>query len=634
MKTKIVDRPWFALVEFVLALSCGVTWFLYPQASWFPLILALLPWGIRLVAGRPILAGRGLDLASLAILLSAAVGVWAAYDRGTAMSKFWVILGAILIFYALARQPRENLLAVSGLFSLLALALALSYLFGQDWQAEPTGIGSIDRLGQQWMAVRPFQLPRSFHPNQVGGLIAISLPLSAALVLESWQARKERNVSGLRYSLALISFGFLFLVCSIALFMTSSRGAWIALVLAAMIWGLWTLSDQISRFVARVLGKLIPRKLIFLLCLALVGSAILWITLRFPGGPIALADSLPGESSGDSRLALAQETFDLILDFPFTGGGLGSFPGLFSHYIMGMPVFLFGYSHNLYLDVALELGILGFLAFFLVLVITGWNLGKQVDAKVGSGFETFLLGAIVVGFLTFLVHGLVDDAVFGMRGTPILFSWTGLALALGHPRVFELRRSPRDSLSRVFSRDNRRRAIFIFGGSLLAALVLAVVFVLKYEPLVGSWYANLGAVRVSQEELADFPSGKWDDGDDLEILEESKGYFIRALSLDPWNHTSHYRLGLIAWSEGDYSAAVTHLEFAYLQRPTHRGIRKTLGFSYVWVGDYAKAKMLLGDLPEAIRELHIYQGWWKERGREDLANQAVSMMAFIEKPGN
>jgi hypothetical protein len=385
---------------------------------------------------------------------------------------------------------------------------------------------------------------------------------------------------------------------------------------------------------ANVTGKRLFRKQVFLLTLGLLGLVMAWMAFRYPGGPVALADSLPGAPSGDSRLALAQETFDLILDYRFTGGGLGSFPGLFSQYIMGMPVFLFGYSHNMYLDVALELGMLGLLAFLFVLASTGWNLAKLVITDGETAVEPLFLGAIVVSFLIFLFHGLVDDAVFGMRGTPILFSWMGMVLAIRRSGYFPFQQPLRENSSQFFRGEGTKRGILLLGTALLAAIALAVFFAGKYEPLMAGWYANLGAIRFSQVNLIDFPSGKWDEGNDLEALKDSKSYFERALSLDPWNHTANYRMGLIALLEGDYSAAVSHLESAYLQRPSHRGIRKTLGFSYVWVGDYQKARLMLGNLPEALRELHFYQGWWNDRGREDLANQALTMMAFIEKSGN
>ncbi|MBK9049933.1 MAG: O-antigen ligase family protein [Chloroflexi bacterium] len=148
--------------------------------------------------------------------------------------------------------------------------------------------------------------------------------------------------------------------------MTSSRGAWLSLAAAAGVWGLWLMSGWLARWLKR------PRASLFLLGLGLSGAAAILLVLLFPGGLIGLVNRLPGLASGESRWEIYQNTIRLVADYPFTGGGLHSFPGLYSRYILNIPYFLFDYSHNLYLDILLEHGQLGFLAFLGLILGSLW----------------------------------------------------------------------------------------------------------------------------------------------------------------------------------------------------------------------------------------------------------------------
>ena len=79
----------------------------------------------------------------------------------------------------------------------------------------------------------------------------------------------------------------------------------------------------------------------------------------------------------------------------------------------------------------------------------------------------------------------------------------------------------------------------------------------------------------------------------------------------------------------DFKSAVMYLEIAHNRAPLHRGIIKSLGYSYVWMGEMEKAQPLLSQIPEASEELDAYVWWWGTQGRNDLtenANLALNML--------
>ena len=73
------------------------------------------------------------------------------------------------------------------------------------------------------------------------------------------------------------------------------------------------------------------------------------------------ASSVPGSTQSNygrnSRAELLGRSAYFLVDYPITGAGLASFPGLYSQYILVIPHFYFTNSYNLFLDVAIEQGV-------------------------------------------------------------------------------------------------------------------------------------------------------------------------------------------------------------------------------------------------------------------------------------
>ncbi|NIR64335.1 MAG: tetratricopeptide repeat protein, partial [candidate division Zixibacteria bacterium] len=63
--------------------------------------------------------------------------------------------------------------------------------------------------------------------------------------------------------------------------------------------------------------------------------------------------------------------------------------------------------------------------------------------------------------------------------------------------------------------------------------------------------------------------------------------------------TANYRLGLIWMARRDFQQAANYLETAITEAPEHRGVIKSLGYCYTWLGSYEKAQVLLAQIPES-----------------------------------
>jgi lipopolysaccharide biosynthesis regulator YciM len=171
---------------------------------------------------------------------------------------------------------------------------------------------------------------------------------------------------------------------------------------------------------------------------------------------------------------------------------------------------------------------------------------------------------------------------------------------------------------------------FNLAAIILPILALILIFGLNPGRLMAGWYANLGAVQMSQAELKDFPTNEWATSEIVPDLETAASTLQSALQFDPQNQTANYRLGLISMLRQDFESAVANLEIAYRQAPDHRGTIKSLGYCYVWLGDMDKAQALLGQIPEAQHEMEVYMWWWETQGRPDLSERASRMIPYLD----
>jgi tetratricopeptide (TPR) repeat protein len=555
-----------------------------------------------MLADRTMPRRTPLDLPLLLFLGTALMGVWVAYDRNAAQSKLWMLVGATLLFYALAWQPRSTLWPITTILALSGAMVAVAFLLTHDWQAFPPKFAIVQRLALAWSAIRPSIVIEGMHPNIGGGLMALLIPFQWARIRRASLTDDDIQLAIFAAALVLTLFG---------LFLSSSRGAMLALATAMTAWVLW-------REALKHRGFLIGHGRILLAAIALLsGAALLLLASGKVWRFVALIDRLPGPASAMGRARIDSYTLDLIADFPFTGGGLASFPGLYSRYILGIPQFFLPNGHNILLDVTLEQGSLGLLALLVVIAASFWFLLRYdpPQASQGAANTDLITGAALASFIALLLHGMVEDTVYGSAALPLLFIVPGLAVALDRANG-----EPGMSTSRWY----RGSALF-FG---LSVLALAAFIALPRGRAL--WWANLGAVSMARAELADFPTGRWVEPRPDDALSNAENRFQKSLEHQARQRTAHYRLGMLAMQRGDFPSAVAHLETAYAQDPSHIGIRKALGYSYAWSGNVERGSRLLATVPFVSQELDAYVGWWRQHGRNDLAEIARQMRVHLQ----
>lgn len=597
----IINSPRFALVELLIVAISGAALCLTPRIGAWAVAASLFPWGFKFAVGAPLFRRARVDLLIAVFTLTAFTGLWASYNRTDALYKLYFLLIGLALYFALRSQPKDNWIWVSLIFFGIGVGIAGYFFLTHDFVAVPRRVEIVNVVGRWIMWLRPELGLRAMHPNYVAGFAAIGAPFGFYLLLEG-NSRFFR-ASRIRW---LIVIGLLLILSAIV--MTTSRGILMAIVAAIGLGILWRIARMVS-------GRLtVGKEAVFPILMLAYLAAIVFFLYQ---GPAQLPEGDTGYYGNGSRGELVSRSIYLVADFPITGGGLASFPGLYSQYILNIPYYQLLNSHNLFLDVFIEQGLFGGFAYLMLYVVGVWQASQNI-VSTKSPRELFFNLAALCALVIAVIHGTVDDYLY--NGSGALFSLALVGLASNTSGI--------QAVTQSAVRLKRMNTV-AFGG---VVVVLAILVVGYRSALKSFWYSNLGAVQMAQVELNGFPADQWADSSIVESLQDAKTSLLIAVQADPSNRTANHRLGLISMLERDFPSAEAYLSKAYQDAPRHRGIIKSLGFCKAWLGDFEGAKILLSQIPEASDELDVYTWWWETHGQLKLSENASTLASSLAKP--
>ena len=523
---------------------------------------------------------------AFAYLASLVVAVWAAYDGGQALARFYVLLSGVLLLMlapvlSVISMTRIVTLAMS-LPSLLALATGALYVSQR-----------IDRLAGY--------LPVTLSDNLASGILAITLPFAFATL---WLAVRTRRI-------ALAGVGALSLIAGLVAFvLTGSRGAWIGLAAGAIIAAYLLLRHAIVSRRTRTPAWLMLLD-VAVVAVAVAAIAFFVAVVLSPDLDARFGVSAQG-GSAFSRIALWRDSLPLIQDYYFTGSGLASTAMVYATYAYLLHVPYLVHAHNLYVQIALEQGVPGLIAFLGIIVstvaytVSAW---RRTD-EVGRG----LLAAGYAATIALLVHGLFDAELYFSTLAPLVFLAPALLLWVASGMY---RHARSDDWAEPVPAG--RSAGLAIG----AGLPVLVALLLPGTP--ARWEANVGSALQSRTELSIYHQPEWSFQDqvrrqlpnDLAAAEE---HFQAALALDPAQPTANRRLGQIALARGNYAAAQNFLSVAHAAQPAERVARQLLGELEALQGDTEGAVELWQGLDFSQGQLMV-RGWWYEYFGEQIQHE-------------
>ena len=214
------------------------------------------------------------------------------------------------------------------------------------------------------------------HYNGLAGYLNLVMPF--CLVFARRGADRElRTLS--RWCLAL---------ASVALLLTQSRGGLLAFVAMLMVSAYMLAPDRKTRM----------RRLAVLLVACLLAVAVAGFFFQRLGEI--------DDYTAVSRLAIWGGAFTVFARSPVVGAGFGNLRPLMGG-LLGLPEGWMGDAHNLYLELLAESGLLGFMAFAL-LIVCALHAAKKCVRQSQGDFERLIDIAVFAAVCGVLVHGTVD----------------------------------------------------------------------------------------------------------------------------------------------------------------------------------------------------------------------------------
>lgn len=345
-------------------------------ASWggFVTVAALAPSGARPL--RDAARGLALPLAAFVLLLAGVLWSWGpgALPSGLALSAVGLLLAAVLLMFggAVARAS-DAALPLFACFcagwvvaGVLNAGLGIVQVFAPDW---PDG-SWIARSGLAGRAVGNLR-----QPNHLSSLLLWSA-IAVVPLVELGRLRR--------------GWGFaLFALMCFAVVLTASRTG----VLGVGLLALWGLFDRRLSRPTRLM--LLAAPLLYLL--AWLGLSAWAASSRHAfGGETRLAEA---DLSG-SRFGIWANTLALIRQQPWAGVGFGEFNLAWTLTpFPGRPVAFFDHTHNLPLQLAVELGLplaVLVLALLAAALWRVWQFGRDADAAAAVGVRSAALMLMLI----------------------------------------------------------------------------------------------------------------------------------------------------------------------------------------------------------------------------------------------
>ncbi|MDM8533804.1 O-antigen ligase family protein, partial [Clostridiaceae bacterium HSG29] len=246
------------------------------------------------------------------------------------------------------------------------------YAFYQYFSGAPMGSGWVDPNSN--ISIRVFS---SFeNPNLYAEYLILVMPLTLARLISVKKNKKT-------------IFGVILIAQLIGLLLTFSRGGWLGFIFAIGLFILLTKKDLII--------KLIPVGLISLMFLP---SSIV-MRIKTIG---SLADS-----SNFYRVQIWEKAIIIIKDFFITGVGLGfeSFRTISLFYIKDFSPY---HAHNTYLELMIEIGVLGLFLFVWLIM----KLLKDIRLQKMSTDKVYTV-ALFSGIAGLFMHGIAEHVLYNPK---------------------------------------------------------------------------------------------------------------------------------------------------------------------------------------------------------------------------
>jgi O-antigen ligase len=290
----------------------------------------------------------------------------------------YMVSFAILFMLIQSEKSKKQLYYINVVLVLTATVISIYGIY-QFIVGVPMGSGWVDPTLNPDIKTRVYATFE--NPNLLAEYLIMAFPVSLALLLYS-----NKFVDRLKFAVTSI-------VMLIAIGLTYSRGGFLGLAFGIFVYFLY-----------------VNRKAI----LAMIPFGIAGL-LVMPDSIIQRIKTIGSlqDSSNFYRFNLWNKAIDIINDFWYSGIGLGYIPfqKISPIYIRTMAPY---HTHNTYLQIAIELGVIG-LIIFLLLIFRTIKMGTSTILESNDRFYKIFTAAYVASLSGILLHGIAEHIFFNPK---------------------------------------------------------------------------------------------------------------------------------------------------------------------------------------------------------------------------
>ena len=344
----IFASPEFGTLCLFFAMPLLPTWGLFPLA-----LVTIASFLLKALLAKRVFRIEAVDIALFPFVLTFVVGTLFGAS-GASVKSGAAILSFVLCYYLVVFTLTTREWLRRSVIAMLLSCTGISFygLLQYVWQK------SVSANMSEWVDVKMFgfiegrAIATLENPNMLSVYLITVFPIAVMALVVLARDLRER-------ALALISIGAI----GLCLVFTWSRGAWLGLILAMIVFVLiWS------------------RRSIYVFILALL--SLPFVSYIVPANILTRFTSIGNlaDSSTNYRIGILKGAFKLLPEYIFNGLGLGEeswrviWPTIAREDILTAP-----HSHNLYVQIWIQTGLISlvfFLVFILVLFLANFNFYK------------------------------------------------------------------------------------------------------------------------------------------------------------------------------------------------------------------------------------------------------------------
>jgi len=348
--------------------------------------------------------------------------------------------------------------------------------------------------------------------------------------------------------------------------------------------------------------------------LAIIGFAVALKTHLIPSDMVARIKSIAmfwKERNFVERMVFYKDGLKIFLKSPLFGYGGGAWVSLYFMY--QSYLYFTTQSHNYFLQVLLDTGLLGFsilIVFLWLLFSTSLRAWFKKDGK-----NNILIAGIMAAAVQLYLHSILDFDFSLASVQVLLFASLGVLVA---------------TTGQVLKKHKQEKAIYTDRKTNFVPILLTVFYlftiVISLNFRLGNYYTNVGQQALqmgnlsaaysflskavtydplSSNALSDYAVALYRIGDqnkDANLIAKAEGYFKQAIVNDRFNAKIRFKYAVYLLSHGAIDSGLSQIEEGIKLQPLQPANYELKADAYAKVGDYYLGK---GDKEKAKKYYEV-----------------------------